>query len=133
MTIHSETIAAGHFAQQMGLGPHQLRADVAPALGGEATGPGPHELFDAALAACKTLTAHWYAKQKNLPLERVTVDVTRDDSQERQGVYKLSVKVEFFGPLSPEQRQALYNAVGKCPVHKLMTTTDVQIETAPLE
>ena len=45
----------------------------------------------------------------------------------------LKVKLAFHGPLTAEQRTQIYNAVAKCPVHKLMTTTDVVIETAPLE
>jgi uncharacterized OsmC-like protein len=35
----------------------------------------------------------------------------------------------LHGPISDEQRASLYRAVVACPVHKLMTTTDVQIET----
>jgi putative redox protein len=42
------------------------------------------------------------------------------------------VKLAFHGPLTGEQKQRLYAAVEKCPVHKLMTTTEVVIETAPL-
>jgi putative redox protein len=38
----------------------------------------------------------------------------------------------FHGPMTDEQRAKIYSAVGRCPVHKLMTTTEVVIETAPL-
>ena len=31
-----------------------------------------------------------------------------------------------------EARQKLHDVVSRCPIHKLMTTTKVQIETAPL-
>jgi putative redox protein len=34
--------------------------------------------------------------------------------------------------LSEEDRARLYDAVSRCPLHKLMTTTEVIIETAPL-
>jgi putative redox protein len=34
--------------------------------------------------------------------------------------------------MTEEQRQKLYDAVSRCPVHKLMTTTDVVIETEAL-
>jgi len=47
-------------------------------------------------------------------------------------VYLLKVRLEFRGPLTAEQRTKLYAAVGRCPIHKLMTTTEVQIETEPL-
>lgn len=60
------------------------------------------------------------------------MQVERDDSEERKGRYVLHVRLAFHGPLSDEQRARLYAAVGKCPVHKLMTSTEVVIETAPL-
>jgi putative redox protein len=112
---------------------HVLHADVGADIGGTDSAPGPHDYFDAALAACKTLTATWYARQKGFPLERVESHVERDDGKERQGTYVLKVRLAFHGPLTPEQRSKLYEVVARCPIHKLMTTTDVQIETAPLE
>ncbi len=65
-------------------------------------------------------------------LERVESHVERDDSQERSGKYVLKVRLAFHGPLSDEDKTRLYAAVSRCPIHKLMTTTDVVIETAPL-
>ena len=61
------------------------------------------------------------------------MDIERDDSEERKGKYVLKVRLGFHGPLTSEQRTRLYNAVASCPIHKLMTTSDVVIETAPLE
>jgi putative redox protein len=94
--------------------------------------PGPHDYFDAALAACKALTATWYARKNQIPLERVETRVERNDSEERQGKYVLKVRLAFHGPLSDDQRARLYRAAGACPIHKLMTTTEVVVETAPL-
>jgi putative redox protein len=34
--------------------------------------------------------------------------------------------------MTEEQRTRLFAAVERCPIHKLMTTTEVRIETAPL-
>lgn len=62
--------------------------------------PGPHDYFDAALAACKTLTATAYARRHQIPLERVETAVGRDDSEERQGKPRLTVRLAFHGPLS---------------------------------
>jgi hypothetical protein len=31
--------------------------------------------------------------------------------------------------MTDEQRASLYRAIAACPIHKLMTTADVQIET----
>jgi putative redox protein len=107
-----------------------LRADVMPASGGTDSAPGAHDLFDAALAACKTLTATWYAKQHGIPLERVESHVERDDSDERKGTYRLTVRLAFHGPLDDDQRRRLHAAVARCPIHKLMTSTTVEISTA---
>jgi putative redox protein len=131
--IDCETERPNTFRQVLHVDGHTFHADVGPALGGEGSAPGAHEYFDAALAACKTLTATWYARQHQIPLERVEAHVERDDSKERQGTYVLKVRLAFHGPLTEEQRTKLYSAVSRCPIHKLMTTTDVQIETAPLE
>ena len=131
--IDCETETPNELRQILHIGPHVLYADLSAAQGGHASAPSPHNLFDAALAACKTLTATVYAKSHGIPLEHVESHVERDDSKERQGVYVLRVRLAFHGPLSDEQRKKLHDVVGRCPVHKLMTTTDVQIETAELD
>ncbi len=134
--IDCETEQANEFPQVLHVREHTFRADVladaAGATAGRDTAPGPHDYFDAALAACKTLTATWYAKQKGIPLERVEAHVERDDTNERSGKYGLKVHLAFHGPLSDEQRKKLFDVVARCPVHRLMTTTDIVIETLPL-
>src|SRR6266404_2453302 len=95
--IDCETERASGFPQVLHIRQHTLRADVTPAEGGEDTAPGAHDYFDASLAACKALTATWYARKNNIPLERVETHVERDDSEERKGVYKLKVRVAFHG------------------------------------
>lgn len=133
MTIRSSTESVGAFRQVLNFDAgHVLHADSDKAGGGGETAPGAHDLFDASLASCKALTAHWYAKQRNFPLERVSVEVTRDDSHERDKEapwYGLTLKLEFHGPLTDEQRARLHDVVGRCPVHKLMTWTEVRVTT----
>ena len=131
--IDCETEEAGAFPQSLHVRSHSFRADVGVDAGSTDSAPSPHDYFDAALAACKTLTAMWYAKKNGIPLERVESHVERDDTGERQGTYVIRVRLAFHGPLSDEQRAKLYGAVGRCPIHKLMTTTDVRIETAELQ
>ena len=133
MSIAARTVDSGKFRQVLEVDGHTFQADVTPALGGEGTAPGPHELFDASLAACKALTAHWYAKKNGIALERVETKIERDDSKERQGTYVLRVRIAFFGALTDAEKHKLYDVVARCPVHKLMTSSTVEIETAPLE
>jgi putative redox protein len=107
---------------------HEVFADLSTADGGENKGPLPHDLFDASLCACKSLTASWYAKKFGFPLTGVDVEVTRDASKERRGEYKLMVKAVFHGPLSDEQREKLYAAIVHCPIQRLMTQVKITVE-----
>jgi putative redox protein len=119
-----------HSAQVRG---HRLTLDELPAVGGEDLGPTPHDLYDTALAACKALTVLWYANRKGIPLEDTTVTVDRDDTQERQGTYRLHTRLRFTGTLTDAQRDELLNVAGKCPVHRLMTQVTTEVTTAMAE
>jgi putative redox protein len=132
-TIDSATEQANAFPQVVKVRAHTFRADVMPASGGDDSAPGPHDYFDAALASCKALTATWYARKKGIALERVETHVERDEHDEQKGIYTLRVRVAFHGTMTEGQRAELYHAVARCPIHKLMTTSEVVIETAPLE
>jgi putative redox protein len=131
MTIHSETETPGYFRQVIRVDAHTLHADVEVATGGAASAPSPHDYFDTALATCKALTACVYAKSRGYALDRIEVDIERDASREREGVYVLRAKIMLFGTLSDEEKQKVHGVIERCPVHKLMTKTEIQIETAP--
>ena len=110
-------------------GTHAFAIDEPAANGGEDLGPTPHDLYDSALGACKAMTMLWYANRKQIPLEDIGVTVERDDSQERQGTYRLRVKLNLGGPLSDAQCQELLAVAEKCPVHKLMTKVTTEVTT----
>jgi putative redox protein len=126
ITSHTET--SGKVRQRVQAGPHSLHADLLPASGGEGSAPGPHDYFDLSLATCKALTAHVYARAHGLALDLVTVVVESDASHERQGTYSLDVKVSFEGALSDADKEKIHHAIEHCPVHKLMTTTTIEIK-----
>jgi putative redox protein len=108
---------------------HAIAVDEPEANGGEDQGVTPHELYDSALGACKAMTVLWYAQRKGVPLEDIRVTVERDDSQERQGRYRLRVTLSLGGALTSVQQQELLAVARKCPVHKLMTQSTVEVET----
>ena len=108
---------------------HSFVVDEPPANGGEDSGPTPHDIYDAALGACKALTLVWFARRKGMPVEDVEVSVERDDSKEREGVYRLRTSLSITGDLSDEQRQQLLAVVARCPLHKLMTEIRTEVET----
>jgi putative redox protein len=108
---------------------HVIAADAPVAQGGRDAGPSPHDLYDAALGACIALTVVWFAKRRSIPVGPVQVRVDRDESGEREGIYRLAAVVELGGVLTDAQRQELLAAASKCPVHKLMTDVTTQITT----
>ncbi|MFZ6747915.1 OsmC family protein [Undibacterium sp. Ren11W] len=108
---------------------HLVSTDVSLEEGGSDAGPSPHDLYDAALAACKALTVVWYAKRKAIPLEQVETSTERDTSDERKGIYRLAVTLHLSGDLSEAQRQELLAVAEKCPIHKLMATVTTEIST----
>ena len=112
---------------------HAVAVDEPLANGGEDLGVSAHELYDSALGACKAMTVLWYAQRKQIPLDDIKVTVERDDSEERQGTYRLRVMLDLIGELSDAQRQQLLAVAEKCPLHRLMTqvTTEVRTELAP--
>ena len=128
-SIDVKTVTPSEYPVHVTVRSHAFTADASTAAGGRDSAPGPHDLFDSALATCKAITAMWFAKRHGLPLERVETHVDSDDSGERTGVYKLRVQVQLFGPLTDDQRAQIQRAIAACPIHKLMTTADVQIET----
>jgi len=86
---------------------HIISVDGAVEEGGVDAGPNPHDLYDAALGACKALTLVWYAKRKNIPVEDIQISLARDNSEERQGVYRLAASISLSGDLTEAQRQEL--------------------------
>jgi putative redox protein len=74
---------------------HSFPVDEPAANGGEDLGITAHEVYDSALGTCKAMTVLWYADRKQIPLEDIRVSVDRDDSEERQGVYRLRVTLEL--------------------------------------
>jgi putative redox protein len=112
------------------VGPNTFAADASISDGGEGLGPNPHDLYDAALGACKAMTVLSYARRKGIPVEGIEVAVERDQSEERTGTYRLDAKLKLGGNLTDAQRQELLSVASKCPVHKLMTSVQTVIETS---
>lgn len=115
-------------AHRISIRAHELIADMSLPDGHDA-GPDPHDLYDAALGACKALTMLWYAQRNAIPVDDIHVGVVRDASAERQGTYRLTTRIAVEGPMTDEQHDKLIEVAGKCPVHRLMTEVTTEIET----
>lgn len=129
MTITVTRDRTGKMRHVVAVRDHRFPIDELPPVGGEDSGPTPHDLYDTALAACKALTVLWYANRKQIPVEDIEVTVERDDTDERKGTYRLRATLALGGPLSEAQREELLNVAGKCPVHRLMTQVTTEIST----
>ncbi|MDF3160153.1 OsmC family protein [Pseudomonas proteolytica] len=129
MPVIVNTLNTENFRHSVNINNHELFTDLPKSLGSDDSAPSPHDYFDAALASCKALTVKLYAQKKDIPLTGVTVEVTHDSSEEQKGKYKLNVKLTLKGVLTDEQRAELHRVADKCPVHKLMTTAEINIET----
>lgn len=133
MTIkvkRDQSLAMRHIAHVRN---HIISVDGSLEEGGDDAGPGPHDLYDAAVSSCKALTVVWYAKRKGYALAHVEVSTERDASEERKGVYRLATTLHLSGDLTEAQRAELLAAAQKCPVHKLMTAVTTEITTVLAE
>src|SRR5271168_486432 len=124
---------AARMRQEIRVGTNHFFADASVGDGGEGLGPNPHDLYDAALGACEALTVLWYARRNGIPVEGIEVAVERDQSEERTGTYRLDTKLKLGGNLTDAQRRELLSVASKCPVHKLMTSVEIIIETSLVE
>jgi putative redox protein len=106
-------------------GGHCIVADEPPAIGGEDTGPTPHDLLAASLAACTGLTVTLYARRKGFDLQDVEVRV---DHEQQEGAYVLKRHIRYVGNLDEAQRTRLTEIANKCPIHKVLSGT-IRIET----
>ena len=100
---------------------HTMIADAAATDGGTDTGPTPHEMLAASLAACTSMTVQMYADRKKWPLKScdATVRLLKSDSTPPKAVF--NVTVSFDGDLDTEQRARLLEIAHRCPVHRVLT------------
>jgi putative redox protein len=128
MTIKLSKSDVGKFRQLLQADQHEMVADARQDSDSD-TGPNPHDLYDAALAACKAITLLMYAEKADIHLEDVHITINRDSSEERSGQYHLQVGLALYGKLDSTQRDRLEKVAAKCPVHKLMTAATTTITT----
>jgi putative redox protein len=137
----SVTSGPKKYLQNIAIGPHVFPADEPADIGGNDAGPGSQELLLASLAACANITVQMYAERHQWPLKAVqsTVSYARvlaenpPDSDVKIGmVDRMELQISFSGDLSQEQTQRLLEIAGRCPVHRMLTSS-VQIQTRLME
>jgi putative redox protein len=96
-------------------GQHRLITDEPKRLGGDGSGPAPHELFPAALAACISTTLAVYARTKGWELGDVRAAV---DYDHRSTPRRFRVAVELGGDLTDAQLERLERVANSCPLRR---------------
>ncbi len=96
-------------------GKHRLITDEPKRLGGEGSGPAPHELFPAALASCVSTTLAMYARTKGWDLGEVTVAVDYDNESIPR---RFELAIELGADLTAEQLQRLEKVAEACPLRR---------------
>jgi putative redox protein len=124
----------GAFLNHVVAGRHRFLADEPESVGGFDAGPGPYDFLATALGACTSMTLRMYADRKQLPLDRVTVevshdkvhsvDVRTDTADEPPGpagkIDRFRRVIHVDGDLDDEQRASLLRIADRCPVHRTL-------------
>ena len=131
------TGAASSFAQEIIAGKHRLVSDEPVDMEGTDTGPDNYELLLASLGSCTSMTVAVYARRKQWPLTRVTVNLKHykidaadcEECETKQGqIDRIEREVVLEGTLSDEQRTRLLEIANKCPIHKTLRS-EINIQT----
>jgi putative redox protein len=124
----------GQFLNHVVAGRHRFLTDEPERFGGYDAGPGPYDFLATALGGCTSMTLRMYADRKQLPLDRVTVEVAHDkvhaddvDVDVRDTLAATGGKIDRFtrvlrleGDLDEAHRRRLLEIADRCPVHRTL-------------
>ena len=124
------------FLNHVVVGRHRLLADEPASVGGFDAGPAPYDFLGAALGACTSMTLRMYADRKDLPLDRVTVEVSHDRvhaddcaecARDESGSARVGMIDRFERAISldgdeltADDRAKLLAIADRCPVHRTL-------------
>ena len=111
-------------------GRHVLVTDEPAHLGGTDSGPAPHELLPAAIAACVSTTLVMYAEKRALDLGGVEVDVEYDNQSTPR---HCEVRIRLGGHFTDEELAKLEKVAAACPVRRAVeagVTFDERIDAS---
>jgi putative redox protein len=127
-------------AEETGAGRYQTRisgpgwnflADEPKDVGGLGSGPSPHDLVSAGLAACTAMTCRMYAERKGWSVTRISVRISRTGRTATEKDH-FDRRICFEGELDDEQRARLFEIADRCPVHRTLTEGST-VTTSPME
>ena len=116
------------FEHEIEIRDHRLVADEPADEGGSDRGASPTELLAASLASCTSITLLMYAERKGIDLGDLEVAVDYATPRPGASGTKIEVKIRTPAELSDDQRERLLVIAGKCPVHRTLKATEVEID-----
>ncbi|KAB2362959.1 OsmC family protein [Actinomadura montaniterrae] len=99
-------------------GPNTGRADTVKGGRGGTTAPRPHELLEAALASCITMTARMALDELGLPDVAVTARVGLD---REETATRFRYRLAFDPPPPADARAAVLRRVERSPVRRTLS------------
>jgi putative redox protein len=107
---------------------HRLVADEPEDEGGDDAGPRPTELLAASLASCTATTIEMYADRKGWDVGKVEVTVDYEPAVSKEPPrFDVTIRTPLEEELTDEQRERILVIAGKCPVHRVLLATDVEM------
>jgi len=97
----------------------KIYSDVTEEKGGSGKYFGPHDLLEAAFAACLNITARKIMDSMSVTYDGVTVKVVLDKSDEAKTVFKY--QIDISGSVDRETRETVIRKVMDCPVKKTLS------------
>lgn len=116
MSVES-TMRNGKLDFEINVNGFKIVSDVSEKNGGSGLGPNPHDLLEAALAACTAITMQMYANRKGYPLKSsdVKIKITKEGAEN-----EITIDITLHGDLTAEQRASLLAISEKCPIHHFL-------------
>lgn len=125
--------SAGKVASRVRIGNQELVFDQpASVRGGGNLGPSPLDVLVASVAACAHYFAAAFLYARNLPTERLTVEVEADkETIPAPRIGRLAMKVRIPEGLSEQQLIGIVRAIKRCPAYGTLVkspTVEISVE-----
>lgn len=95
-----------------------IETDQPASSGGEGSAPGPFTLFLASIPTCVGYFMLRFMRQRDIPADDVTLDVSIDYNDEEHRVEKMTVKVNLPEGFPEKYNGALLRSADQCTVKR---------------
>jgi putative redox protein len=100
---------------------HAVVSDQPVEKGGTDLGFTPTEFLLSALGSCMAFNLIAYAQLKNLPVQRLEMDLEDETAKGPERVSKISVAIRVAGELTEEEMTRLLRSAKGCKIHNTLS------------